>query len=294
MPAKQLATAVVIASAGRPNLVAMVARDIDAMTVHVTDKVISVPDRSSLPADGELSVGWRTLVGTRGASAQRNIALDSLKGEPIVFFFDDDSVVRADYIANALEFFEKHSHVIGLTGRVLLDGAASGEVPLAEARSVLRDSLTRPSLGTWVHTRELYGCNFAVRFSSAPGIRFDDRLPLYSWLEDHDLARRLLPSGSLVKVDDCVIVHRAAASGGRQSHERLGYSQVMNPFYLWRKGSFPLWLMVSEMSKRVAKNLAWSFGSAESAWRRRRVWGNVLAAADLVRGRVTPERILEL
>lgn len=220
--------------------------------------------------------------------------MESLDGDPVVFFFDDDAVVRADYVANALAFFAAHPEVVGLTGRVLLDGAVTGEVPMSTAEAALERSFTDPQVGGWTRGRELYGCNFAVRTSAAPTLRFDSRLPLYSWLEDHDFARRLMRFGVLAKVDDCVIVHRAAASGGRQAHERLGYSQVMNPFYLWRKGSFPLWLMVTEMGKRVAKNLVKSAGGSEAGWRRRRVVGNAMAGADILRGRITPERITEL
>lgn len=284
---------VVIASAGRPRLLPAIMRDVDALTGRV-EKVLSVPDRTSLPAGAGEGDGWRVVTGARGLAAQRNAALDTFEGDPVVFFFDDDAVVRSDYVETALRFFAAHPEVVGLTGRVLLDGAVSGEVPVETAKAALADSYGEPRMGAWKPGRELYGCNFAVRTSSAPSLRFDPRLPLYSWLEDHDFARRLMPYGLLAKVDDCVIVHRAAASGGRQAHERLGYSQVMNPFYLWRKGSFPLWLMSSEMGKRVAKNLAYSVVGSERTWRRRRVIGNAIAWADILRRRVTPERIVDL
>ena len=181
------------------------------------------------------------MTGVRGLAAQRNAALDALDGIEVVAFFDDDALIRPDYLAKALRFLDTHPDVLGLTGRVLLDGARSGEIDRAVAEEALARSATEPTL-RWRPTRELYGCNFVVRIGRVPHLRFDPALPLYSWLEDHDFARRLMRLGSLAQVDDCVIVHRAAASGGRQSHVRLGYSQVMNPVYLMRKGSFPLWL----------------------------------------------------
>jgi GT2 family glycosyltransferase len=148
--------------------------------------------------------------------------------------------------------------------------------------------------GQWTQTRVLYGCNFAFRVSADPTIVFDSRLPLYSWLEDHDFARRLMRSGKLAKVDDCVIVHRGASSGGRQAHRRLGYSQMMNPIYLWRKGSFPLWLAAWEIFRPTAMNVARSIGGSQAPWRRERLAANWMALGDALRGRVTPERILEL
>lgn len=285
---------VVLASAGRPAVLAVAMRDVDALTGTQIERVLSVPDSSSLPRGAGDQDGWRVVVGARGLAAQRNAALDTLGAGSIVFFFDDDARIRADYVANAMAFFAAHPSVVGLTGRVLLDGAVSGEVSEAEAEAVLARSATDVQAGAWVRGRELYGCNFAVRTASAPTLRFDARLPLYSWLEDHDFARRLMSHGPLVKVDDCVIVHRAAASGGRQAHERLGYSQVMNPFYLWRKGSFPTWLMVAEGGKRVAKNIAYSLVSEQRAWRRKRLRGNLIATADILRRRITPERIMQL
>jgi GT2 family glycosyltransferase len=167
-------------------------------------------------------------------------------------------------------------------------------VPPEVAADAVERSLADPVAGAWRPTRELYGCNFAVRLSAAPELRFDERLPLYSWLEDHDFARRLMKFGVLAEVDDCVIVHRAAASGGRQAHRRLGYSQVMNPVHLWRKKSFPTWLAAYELFPRVGKNFVRSIAGREASWRRQRVRGNLLAAVDIVRGRITPERITQL
>lgn len=257
--------------------------------------VVSVPDEASLPADRGALAGWRVVTGTQGCSAQRNAGLDLLDDDvDFVFFFDDDAVVRSDYLLHALNFFRRHPEVVGLTGRVVLDGKLSEEIPRAAAERALRQSHAEPPSGRWSRTRELYGANFAYRRAAATDLRFDDRLPLYSWLEDHDFARRLLPVGVLAHVDDCVIVHRAAGSGGRTKHLRLGYSQVMNVVYLVRKGTFPLWLGAQQLGRPVAKNMALSLVGRSKSWRRERLRGNALAAVDVLRGRVTPERITDL
>lgn len=285
--------AIVLASAGRPGLLAEALRTCSAQRDVAFEGVVSVPDEGSLPQDRSALAGWRVVTGVRGLAAQRNAALDALDAD-VVAFFDDDAVVRPDYLARAVRFLDEHPDVLGLTGRVLLDGATTGEVDRDTAAAALDRSAAEEPTGTWRPTRELYGCNFVVRVSAAPDLRFDARLPLYSWLEDHDFARRLRARGPLAEVDDCVIVHRAAASGGRQSHVRLGYSQVMNPVYLHRKGSFPAWLAAQQMFRPVAKNIALSAVGPAAAWRRERLRGNTTAALDLVRGRITPERIVEL
>jgi GT2 family glycosyltransferase len=281
----------VLASAGRPTLLAEALRTCSDQVGIVYRGVVSVPDELSLPDDRTLLADWRVLVGTRGLAAQRNAGLDAIGDADVVAFFDDDAVLRPDYLSNALAFLQRHPEVVALTGRVLRDGATSGEVPADEAASALAASAEEPPVGTWRRTRELYGCNFVVRAAVAHFERFDERLPLYSWLEDHDFARRCLRRGGLAKVDDCVIVHRAAASGGRQAHRRLGYSQLMNPVYLCRKGSFPVWLAAREILRPVAKNVVYAVAGSARSWRRERLAGNLTAAVDVIRGRLTPERI---
>ncbi|MFT3860521.1 glycosyltransferase family 2 protein [Micropruina sp.] len=288
-----LRAAVVIASAGRPELLAELAENLAVQTYPITAKVASVPDEKSLP-EARMD-GWEILIGVRGASAQRNAGIDALNGAAdVVFVFDDDSVVRHDYIAQAIHHFEQNPGVLALTGRVVLDGATGGEIPQEVAKLALAASEDEPLTGRSRPSRTLYGCNFAFRLAAVPDMRFDERLPLYSWLEDHDFARRLMRRGELAKVDDCVIVHRGAGSGGRTNHVRLGYSQVMNPIYLHRKGSFPLWLMMLETVPRTMKNVVRAVFGSEKEWRRARVRGNLLALGDALIGRITPERITEL
>ena len=286
--------AVVIASANRPNLLADALRTCaDQEGVRVRG-VVSVPDEESLPDDRSLLAGWRVVTGTRGAAAQRNAGLGQLDDVDVVAFIDDDALLRADYLANAVRFLTGHPEVVALTGRVLLDGATKGEVPVDQAVHALAASAAEALSGRWRSTRELYGCNFVVRRSIFGQERFDERLPLYSWLEDHDFARRCMRRGRLARVEDCVMVHRGAASGGRQAHRRLGYSQMMNPIYLCRKGSFPLWLAAWEVFRPVAKNVLYAVAGSSRTWRRERLGGNLTAVADAVRGRFTPERIVQL
>jgi hypothetical protein len=291
---EQPKVAVVLASAGRGELLGAVLANCRELAGAAFELVVSVPDEASLPTDRSLLDGVHVVVGTRGLAAQRNAGLDALEGVDVVAFFDDDAVVRQDYLSNAVTFLRDHPDVVGLTGRVLLDGAVTGEIAVEAADEAIERSAEEPPTAAWSPTRELYGCNFVVRTSAGPGLRFDGRLPLYSWLEDHDFARRLMRSGSLAHVEDCVIVHRAAASGGRQAHVRLGYSQVMNPVYLHRKGSFPLWLAAQQIFRPVAKNITLAAGGPYRSWRRERLRGNLKAAADVLRGRITPERIVEL
>ncbi|WP_138733973.1 glycosyltransferase family 2 protein [Modestobacter excelsi] len=284
--------AVVLASANRPELLGAVVADLQRQTRRDFRLVVSVPDRDSLPA--EPLPGGAVVVHDRGLAAQRNAGLAAAPDATHVFCFDDDAVVRSDYLDRAVAFFDAHPDVVALTGRVLLDGATGDEVPRSVADDALAASISEPPTGDWQPSRELYGCNFAFRPDAVDGERFDPRLPLYSWLEDHDFARRAMRHGTLAWVHDCVIVHRGVKSGGRMAHERLGYSQVMNPAYLHHVGSFPLWLTAYETLPRIGKNALRAVRGGEADWRRERLRGNLRAAADVARRRFTPERVLEI
>lgn len=283
-----------IVSAGRAQILAEALADLEDQTEPGIQRILVVPDAASLPDAALIPASWTVITGSRGAAVQRNTGIEASGDADIVLFFDDDSVVRPDYVTRAVDFFAERPDVVALTGRVLLDGATMAEVPRQTALDALRDSTAARPSGSWRRARELYGCNFAYRKSSVPNIRFDARLPLYSWMEDHDFARRLMRVGTLADVDDCVIVHRGAKSGGRTSHTRLGYSQVSNPLHFWRKGSFPAWLAMYEIFRPTSKNVLLSVTGRESEWRRERLRGNLMATRDLLRGRITPERIVEL
>ena len=98
----------------------------------------------------------------------------------------------------------------------------------------------------------------------AHGLRFDDNLPLYGWLEDIDFARSIAPYGRVVKSMLLRGVH-LGVKRGRTSGVKLGYSQIANPLYMLRKGTFAA-LMLSdkwvEMSHATAHGLSFrSLGS---------------------------------
>lgn len=287
------ALTVVVASAGRPTILASLVSELrERQTMTSFDLLVVVPDSASLPASG--LPGAHVIVGPRGASAQRNAGIRAAGKTEVIVFFDDDAVPRRDYLEQAVDFFRRHPEAVGLTGLVELDGAYAQAIPSGVAAAALDASERRGLTRRWKRSKELYGCNFAYRVEAAPHLRFDECLPLYSWLEDEDFAVRLARHGVLMKVEDCVVVHRGVKSGGREAHLKLGYSQVANPWHLFLKRSFTLRLLVDETVLRTARNVALSFVGPERHWRRERAIGNLLAYADVLRGRDDPGRILRL
>ena len=125
-------------------------------------------------------------------------------------------------------------------------------------------------------------------------MRFDERLVLYGWQEDIDFTSRLRRRGRVV----CVPASAACISGlkaGRVSGKRFGYSQVVNPVYLIRKGSVPASFALPLMFRNLAANLVRSLRPEPYVDRRGRLRGNLLGlsppAARPHRARACPERL---
>jgi hypothetical protein len=85
------------------------------------------------------------------------------------------------------------------------------------------------------------------------------------------------------------------ATSGRISGTRFGFSQVMNPYYLFRKrelsfgtllGFFWMRSLLSNVFNGARRGMLYDY--------RGRLKGNLLAFMSIARGRVEPERITEL
>ena len=235
------------------------------------------------------------VMGRKGATAQRNRVFEECTPSDIVLMLDDDFLMAPDYLRKTLEVFQNDPEVVLATGTVLADGIRGPGYNFEEGRKLLAE-LNRDDLPTALRPAfSGYGCNFAFRVSvvAAYELWFDEDLPLYSWLEDVDFSRRLARYGKLVKSGAMRGVHLGTKTG-RTPGLKLGYSQVANPVYLRRKGSMTTRHVLEMMSRNILSNFVHAFRPPPYADFRGRLRGNLLALSDLVRGRVTPERILDL
>jgi GT2 family glycosyltransferase len=242
----------------------------------------------------EVTENARVVYSLPGSARQRNTILDNLPLEAeFLVFFDDDFYPHPDWLQLTVEFFKKNPDVACITGNVVADGILGpGLTPEAAIRRLESAS---PQEYPWViEDFSPYGCNMAFRRSAIAGMRFDERLVLYGWLEDRDFGARVRAKGGrLVKLGTAVGVHLGVKSG-RVSGRRLGYSQVMNPFYMHRKQT----MTTREATRHVLRNLA--ANTAKSFWpepyidRRGRLLGNMIAFGDILAGRCDPERAEQL
>lgn len=280
----------VIATTGRPEIV---------------KRVVSRLAEQSRAPDGVLVVGasaediaglegttdrLETLVSRRGLCRQRNAALDHLgDSTDVVAFFDDDFVPADDFLSQLEALLAAQPDVVGATGILVADGAQGQPIGFDDAVDRLDRLGERPAANK-SDCPSLYGCNMAIRLSAAAGLRFDEKLPLYGWQEDVDFTHQLSWRGRLVRTSELTGVHMGARSG-KTSGKRLGYSQIANIVYLWRKGTMVRWLGERLLFQNIVSNVVRSLWPEHDIDRRGRLVGNLLAIRDLLTGRIDPERI---
>lgn len=233
------------------------------------------------------------LISAKGLCRQRNAALRHLADKAdIVVFFDDDFLPDGDYLAQVERLMMGEPALVGLTGRLLADGAHTSEIAFEDALDILCKNTVPASLKSEA-TTWLYGCNMAIRTSAVPDLRFDEKLPLYGWQEDVDFSSRLNRFGSMRRARELTGVHLGTRSG-RISGVRFGYSQVANIVYLRRKQTIGARHGFGLMARNIASNLARSLWPEPHIDRRGRLAGNAIGFMDILRGRADPERVERL
>ncbi len=284
--------AVGIATRGRPDILAETLQELARQTVQPARTVVCCTE----PADIEGIVfgpNVEVIFSPSGLPRQRNAIVDRLPGMDVVLFIDDDFLMAPAYIAAVVDAFDRDRSIVVTTGDTIADGAKGPGIGPAEARAMI--AADTPGCHGMIPAPHGYGCNMAIRLSAARehGIRFDERLPLYAWSEDMDFTHRLGRHGRMVKLLGARGVH-LGTKRGRTSGRRLGYSQVANPIYLFQKGSYTLGRAGRSVGRNLAANVMRSLRPEPWIDRRGRLRGNLRAMLDMLRGRMSPERILEL
>ena len=230
-----------------------------------------------------------------GLPRQRNAILDAAPASGIIIFLDDDFLIDERYLETVEKVFAAASDIVIATGTPYADDVAGPGLSVAQGRAIISKADQRLQDLSFVAAPHSYGCNMAFRLEIARAnfIRFDERLPLYGWSEDVDFSHRLGRFGRIVKLRGARGVHLGVKSG-RGSGRRLGYSQVANPLYLRGKGSYSWRRATGSVARNLTANIARFAWPEPYIDRRGRLLGNILAFADLLRGRLQPERVLDL
>lgn len=227
---------------------------------------------------------------TPSTTGQRNLVLDTAALCDVVVFLDDDFLAEPGYLAATARAMAADPAILVSTGVVLADGAKGPGLSLAQGRAVL--AAARPAVSAAPVTAfNGYGCNMAIRLGTVRslGLRFDERLVFYAWYEDIDFTRRLGAHGRIVRLAEARGVHLGVKIG-RGPGRRLGYSQVINPIYLARKGCYPWRRALTSIARHLAINAMRAPRPESYIDRRGRLVGNLRGVWDLARGHVAPER----
>jgi GT2 family glycosyltransferase len=288
---------VIIATAGRAELVAQLLRHLETQTRAPDEVVLAAPDASHLDPYRPQRFAVSCMFGRLGLTAQRNLALELALGRSeVITFFDDDFLPANDYLERVQQAFAANPEWSVVFGHAVHDGARTPGLTFPEGLLKLRaaEQARSPQHPPQAFNHPgAYGCNMSVRSKSVGSIRFDERLVLYGWQEDIDFTSQLRGSGRVVALNTLFGVH-LGAKAGRVSGIRFGYSQVVNPVYLIRKGTMPVTFALELMTRNLAANILRSLWPEAHVDRVGRLRGNLLAAYHLLKGKVEPEHILKL
>jgi len=286
--------AVIVASIGRADEIGQLLAALARQILQPSHIVLSVVSQADLPS--ALPPGVVVLMGQPGLTLQRNRGLEHVLGQcDAVVFYDDDFLPAKNALQGIAQFFESSPEIVGGSGLVLRDGVTGGGLNYEEALQIVYDFEARPAPALRIGDKFFaYGCNMALRASAIGNLRFDETLPLYGWQEDIDFASRIAAHGKFVHTNAFAGVHRGV-NKARSPGRRLGYSQIVNPVYLVRKGTMDWRKAAIIMSKNLAANIVKSLKPEPLIDRRGRLKGNFLGLADIIlRRKSDPMAVLSI
>jgi GT2 family glycosyltransferase len=289
--------AVAVATRGRGEMLVHLLNRLKAQTRPPDLVCISgVEECDVTAARAAVGLPLSIVFGPPGLTAQRNTAVRAVadRADAIVFF-DDDFLPARRWLECAEEIFLRQPEVVGINGKILADGALSTGIELAAAERLLddHDSHSGASGGEALPTPSLYGCNMAYRATVFGQLSFDEDLPLYGWLEDLDFSCRAGAFGALLWSNALCGVHLGLKSG-KTSGVRFGVSQIVNPVYLWRKGTLGAAHAARLLFVPLAKNLVKAISPEPYIDRRGRLRGNLLGIVYLLCGQIDPMIVAKL
>jgi GT2 family glycosyltransferase len=289
-----LKTTVVICSANRPDVLAETVDSVlCGQSVLPLEIIVSVFNQTHVTEETRARPGVRVVLsGIQGTCAQRNAAAKVVR-TPYTLFLDDDVELAANFIESMERLLDHDTDAVAATGFLVIDGARGD--------SGLDRLVARSYAMNYVRAHANYdhgeGQNIFVRSEVFEKVLFDENLPLYGWLEDLDFATNILRYGRIIMNTETCWAH-IGTPGGRTTGLRFGYSQVVNPFYLWRKNGKPGLTRV--IFGHWLRYLAYNYRRemikhpSDRSDRTGRFTGNMIALRHVLAGKVDPSYILHV
>jgi GT2 family glycosyltransferase len=295
--AMRLKIAVVVATRGRGEFLDHLLQHLKSQSRAPDTVCISGVDESDVTA-ARLFKGLpiRIVFGQPGLTKQRNTGIRAVMSDTdAVVFFDDDFLPSSHWLERLEKILIEHPPILGIDGKTLADGSKGAAITVDEAERLLSECeiKAKDADSGLAPCRTLYGCNMAFRTKVFGALQFDERLPLYGWLEDYDFSAQVRRLGPIVSSSVLLGVHLGIKSG-RTSGVKFGVSQIVNPCYLYRKGTMPGRDAARLLLRPLLKNMMKAFCPEPYIDRRGRVRGNLLGIAYMLSGRADPGTILKL
>lgn len=290
---------VILCSFGRPAVLDETVQSILNQSVLPEEILIASPSPVHVEEQTMQRDRVRFISTSQGLTVQRNAALQCVGDTDLIAFIDDDMELCRSYLEKMIQLFAADPALIVASGRMLADGGRSKQVSRHTARALCANAEERMNSANHLETKPLdygYGCNMVVRSSVAKANRFDERLSLYAWLEDSDFSYRCTRGGKLPVINLSAPCVHLGWRGGRISGRKMGYSQIINPIYLWRKARvFSLrHLVVQYWMRCLIANVAGVFWGRPEDDRLNRLKGNMTAMWHLLNRRCDPSTIKQL
>jgi len=210
---------------------------IDADAEGSSEPVVTAFDQQVAPA-------VRYLRTPPSLTRQRNIGIDDVSGDVIVFL-DDDVSIQPE-LFELLEEAYRDPGVVGVTGRVIEPESRRRLGPASALRRLLPGGGREGTFTRYGYPRYLrdlsrpldvefmQGCFMSARREAAAAVRFDEHMGGYALAEDEDFSFRLSQLGRIRYLPELVVRHRKLGFGSADER-RFGRLVVVNRAYLFRK-----------------------------------------------------------
>lgn len=291
---------VVVCSVNRPPILHDTVLSIARQTLRPAEIVIVSPSREHVLPETLGIPSVRFVLGRLGLPAQRNAGLDSVGECDLVAFFDDDIELSVSFLRNIAGLFAENKDILIASGRLLHDGGRGAAITREQARELCRqhdrNEVSPAGAARYASSNSAYGCNMIVRRAATNNVRFDEWLPLYAWLEDRDYSHRITRNlHAPIELQNAVAVHLGSRSG-RIGGVRMGFSEIVNPVYLWAKNkTFAFRYIVMQYWLRcVAGNILGILMRDSEYDRIGLLKGNLIGFRHLLSGRCDPSHITRL
>lgn len=279
-----------IVSLGRKQVLSETLASLAEQSLQPHEAIVVCPNRDDAP-EAVAGVEFKFIASSTGLCVQRNTGVAHVSEEAdVIAFLDDDVQLASDYFAQAAELFQRRPSAVLLTGKVVADGVRTGSISRESGRASIAAAA---ATNDWEMIGHAYGCNMLVRAEVARAVPFDENLPLYAWLEDRDFSRRASRHGEVGRYGGCLVAH-LGTTVGRLSGRRFGYSQIVNPVYLKRKGTMSRREVGYHLLRALAGAVVWRLRGDDPLGRSERLGGVLSGLRDVLAGRADPRRVLEI